>query len=62
MALTNNKIYKIDDKPVSPSELIQAASKIDNDFRFSNVKTTSCAADILRSYGHIINVNNSNGE
>ena len=55
--MTSEKIYKINDRPVSPKELIDAASEIDPPFRSMGVKLTSRAATILRKYGHSVTEN-----
>ena len=58
MTMTTKKIYKIDDKPVSPHELIAAACEADKPFSVLFMKTTSRAATILRKYGHTVTTNN----
>ena len=57
MSLTTDKIYKIDDKPVSPMELIDYASEIDKPFNLMVLKRTSLAAAVIRSHGHTVTVN-----
>jgi len=52
-----NKMYLLDDEPISAIELIKLASDYDRDYKDESLKTTSKAADILRKHGHIIGYN-----
>ena len=57
MTMTSEKIYKIDDRPVSPKELLDFASSIDGAFDALFIKTTSRAATILRAHGYSVTEN-----
>jgi hypothetical protein len=57
MPMTSEKIYKIDDRPVSPKELIDFASETDGAFNALFVKTTSNAATILMAHGYSVTEN-----
>ena len=55
--LTREKIYKIDDRPVSPHELIEFAAKVDIPFSLMKVKRTSLAAAVIRAQGYKVTTN-----
>jgi len=57
--LTKQKIYKINDKPVSPMELVYFAEKYNCEFSNSDIKTTGEAAFILRKHGFIVKQNDN---
>lgn len=57
MPITNNKIYMIDDKPVSPKELIEQAKIVDEEFGEDGFLLTSVAAGILKNSGYVVEEN-----
>lgn len=54
MPITNEKIYTIDDEPVTPKELISRARLLDPKYDADWMQTTSRAADILRRNGYSV--------
>ena len=60
MPMTTEKIYKIDERPVSSRELINFASEVDKAFNEMYIKSTSRAAAILRAHGYSV-TNNKQG-
>ena len=53
----DKKKYLIDGRPVTPSELIEAATWVDERFNDDWFKSTSAAASILRDNGHVVEDN-----
>ena len=53
----NDKMHRkilLDGNEISWRDLIKEAAKLDRDFRRSQLKQTSVAAEILREHNHIV--------
>ena len=50
----DEKKFLVDDEPTSASELIEAASRLNESYANDWCKATSRAAQILREHGHVV--------